>query len=120
MHRSVVVVALATLALIAARASVPQAAPEMNPEQKAGIEACMKALTLGAPHKLLAVSADTYDVKVKSWNGPTAPPTEIASTAVRTVDLDSRTVAERFQGSMMGMPSTGLGLQDFDNVSGKC
>ncbi|MCU0255023.1 MAG: hypothetical protein MUE47_10870, partial [Acidobacteria bacterium] len=64
MSRHVVVVALATLALIAAPAFAQQAAPEMTPEQKAEMEAYMKAGTPGAPHKLLAESAGTYDVKV--------------------------------------------------------
>lgn len=119
MSRRIVVVALATFALIAVPAFSQQGAPEMTPEQKAEMEAYMKAGTPGEPHKLLAASAGTYDVKVKSWQDPAAPPMEETGKAVRTVDLDGRIVIERFTGSMMGMPFTGMSLTGFDNVSGK-
>ncbi|MCU0232246.1 MAG: DUF1579 domain-containing protein [Acidobacteria bacterium] len=119
MSRHSLCTALVALALVAAPAFAQQAAPEMTPEQKAEMEAYMKAGTPGAPHKLLAESAGTYDVKVKSWNDPAAPPMEETGSAVRTVDLDGRIVVERYKGSMMGMPFTGLGLSGFDNVSGK-
>ena len=119
MSRHTVCAALAALALVATPASAQQGAPEMTPEQKAEMDAYMKAGTPGEPHRLLAASAGTYDVKVRSWQDPGAPPMEETGTAVRTVDLDGRVVIERFNSRMMGMPFTGLSLTGFDNVSGK-
>lgn len=114
-----VAAALAALVLFTVPAVAQQGAPEMTPEQKAEMEAYMQAGTPGEPHAHLAASAGTYDVKVKSWHDPAGPPIEETGKAVRTVDLDGRIVIERFSGSMMGTPFTGLGLTGFDNVSGK-
>jgi hypothetical protein len=93
--------------------------PEMTAEQKAEMEAYMKAGTPGAPHKTLASTAGTYDVKAKSWQAPGAPPTEEAGSATRSMALDGRVLVEDYKGSMMGMPFTGQGMRGFDNVSGK-
>lgn len=95
------------------------APPEMTPEQKAMMEAYMKAGTPGPQHHKLAESAGTYDVKVKSWDTPGAPPTESTGTATRTVDLGGRIIVERFDGTMMGQPFTGQGMTGFDNVTEK-
>ena len=119
MSRHSVCAALAALALVVTPAIAQQGAPEMTPEQKAEMDAYMKAGTPGEPHRLLAASAGTYDVKVRSWQDPGAPPMEETGTAVRTVDLEGRVVIERFNSKMMGMPFTGMSLTGFDNVSGK-
>lgn len=94
-------------------------AQEMTPEQKAEMEAYMKAGTPGAPHQALAATAGSYDVKVKSWNEPGGPAMEESGTAQRTMLLDGRVLAEDYAGTMMGMPFTGHGLTGYDNVSGK-
>ena len=44
--------------------------PQMTPEQKAEMEAYMKAGTPGAPHQALASAAGNYDLRVKSWHQP--------------------------------------------------
>lgn len=93
--------------------------PEMSPEEKAMMEAYQKAGTPGPQHQKLAESAGTYDVKVKSWNAPGAPPEESNATATRTVDLGGRIIVERFDGTMMGQPFTGRSTMGFDNVTGK-
>ena len=114
-----------TAAIAAVMLSVPVFAqqgggmPEMTPEQKAEMEAYMKAGTPGEPHRHLAESAGTYDTKVKSWPDAKSEPMVESGSATRTVDLDGRVVVERFNGSMMGMPFTGTGMTGFDNVSGK-
>ena len=85
-------------------------APEMTPEQKAEMEAYMKAGTPGAPHKATGGDGRQYDVKVKSWHEPGGPATEETGTATRTMALDGRVLVEEFNGSMMGMPFTGHGM----------
>jgi hypothetical protein len=89
----------------------------MTPEQMAEMEAYMKAGAPGPEHKMLAGMAGTYDVAVKTWYDPSGPPEESKATATRSMDLEGRVLIERFEGSMMGTPFTGLGQTGFDNVS---
>ena len=94
-------------------------APEMTPEQKAEMEAYMKAGAPGPEHKRLASTAGTYDVKVKNWHEPGGPATEETGSATRMMALDGRILVEQFQGTMMGSPFTGHGMTGYDNVTGK-
>ncbi len=110
-----IVVALPMLAV----AQQGQKQPEMTPEQKAEMEAYMKAGTPGAPHQALASSAGNYDLKIKSWHEPGAPAMEDTGTASRSMALGGRVLVEELSSSMMGMPYTGRGMIGFDNVSGK-
>lgn len=93
--------------------------PQMSPEDKAMMDAYMKAGAPGPQHKQLASTTGTYDAKVKNWGAPGAPPTEESGTATRTMTLDGRVLAEEYHGTMMGTPFVGHGMQGFDNVSGK-
>jgi hypothetical protein len=83
------------------------------------MEAYMKAGTPGAPHKAMAATAGTYDVKSKSWQAPGGPAMEETGTATRSMALDGRVLMEDFKGSMMGMPFNGHGMRGYDNVTGK-
>lgn len=109
------VVLLATLA----PAQEGQGQPQMTPEQQAEMEAYMAAGAPGAPHKALAESVGTYDLAIKSWGEPGAPPMESTGTAVRTMGLEGRVLIEELTSSMMGMPFTGQAMMGYDNVSGK-
>ena len=93
--------------------------PQMTPEQKAEMEAYMKAATPGAQHEWLASMAGNYTLKIKSWNEPGGPAMEEAGTATRKMMLDGRVIAEDVNSTMMGTPFTGHGLMGFDNVTGK-
>jgi len=93
--------------------------PQMTPEQQAEMEAYMKAGALGPHHELMAKHAGTFDVAIKSWMDPAAPPVESKGVAVRTMHMGGRIMHEEFQADMMGMPFTGLSRSGYDNVSGK-
>ena len=116
---------LTSLTLAALLLSAPLAAqdaskaPEMTPEQKAEMEAYMKAGTPGPEHKRLASTAGTYDVKMKNWHEAGGPAMEETGTATRTMALDGRVLVEQFQGTMMGSAFTGHGMTGYDNVTGK-
>ena len=112
-------VAAAALFATLALAQEGKKPPEMTPEQKAEMEAYMKAGTPGAPHQLLASTAGNYDLKIKSWSAPGAPPMEESGTATRAMTLGGRVCVEDVTGTMMGMPYTGRGMTGFDNVTGK-
>ena len=112
----------ATLFLLSATSALAQEAtkaPEMTPEQKAEMEAYMRAGTPGAPHQTMAAMAGTYDLKVKSWHEPNAPATEEAGTATRKMILGGRVLVEDVNSTMMGSPFSGQGLRGYDNVTGK-
>jgi hypothetical protein len=116
-NRSALLMAAGALFALAAPGRAQQ--PEMTPEQKAEMEAYMKAGTPGAPHEAMAKTAGTYEVKAKSWDAPGAAAREESGTATRTMALDGRVLVEEFKGSMMGMPFTGHGMRGYDNVTGK-
>jgi len=109
-----VVVMAMTLPVIAQEGEMPQ----MTPEQMAEMEAYMKAGALGPQHELMAEHAGTYDVAIKSWMDPAAPPMESKGVAIRTLHMGGRVLHEEFQGDMMGTPFTGLSRSGYDNVTG--
>jgi hypothetical protein len=111
--------ATAAVATLATVAVAQQKQPEMTPEQKAEMEAYMKAGTPGAPHRALASTVGKYDLKIKSWHAPGAPPMEDPGTATRSMLLGGRVLLEEVSSSMHGMAYTGQGLMGFDNVTGK-
>jgi hypothetical protein len=115
---------LCTVAAVAALVAAPVLAQtgqeqQMTPEQKAEMEAYMKAGTPGAPHTAMAKQAGTYDLKIKSWHEPGGPAMEEAGTATRAMALDGRVLVEDVSSTMMGMPMKGHGMRGYDNVTGK-
>ena len=113
---------LASAALLLAAAAPIMAQdkmPEMTPEEKAEMEAYIKAGTPGPQHKRLADSVGEYDAVVKSWHDAKGPAMEEKATARRSMQLGGRVLVEEFQGSMMGMPFTGHGMTGYDNTTGK-
>jgi Protein of unknown function (DUF1579) len=113
--------AAAAIALLvtSASAQTEKQPPQMTPEQKAQMEAYMKAGTPGAQHQALASTAGSYDLKIKSWPAPGAPVTEEPGTATRSMTLDGRVLVEDLSSSTMGTPFTGHGMMGYDNVTGK-
>jgi hypothetical protein len=118
---AVTLLAAAAIALLAlpALAQTGTKEPQMTPEQKAEMDAYMKAGTPGAPHQAMAASAGTYDVKVRSWHEPGGPATEESGTAKRSMMLGGRVMVEEFSSTMMGGPFTGYGMRGYDNVTGR-
>lgn len=90
---------------------------EMSPEEKAAMEAMQQAMTPGAPHKALDVFVGTWNTKVSSWMAPGAPPMVTTGTSVNKWILGGRYLEQRFNGSFMGQPFSGLGYTGYDNVS---
>lgn len=113
---------LVPLAVAAALATaLPAAAEERapSPEEVAMMQAYQKAATPGPQHARLAAQAGTWDVVIRSWNAPDAPPSEETGFVVRTMMLDGRVLAERMQAKMAGEPFSGLGMTGYDNTTGR-
>jgi len=118
-HAGLMCAAAIALVITSASAQTGKQPPQMTPEQKAEMEAYMKAGTPGAPHQALAASAGNYDLKLRSWQAAGAPAMEETGTATRSMTLDGRVLVEDVSSSMMGSPFTGHGMMGYDNVTGK-
>lgn len=111
---------LSALALLCSGTLAAQeATPPMTPEMQAMMAAYQKAGTPGTEHQKLAAMAGTYDLTVKSWHSPDAPPVTEGGTATRKMILGSRVMVEDVSSQMMGAPYSGQGMHGFDNVTGK-
>jgi hypothetical protein len=85
-------------------------------EQKAMMDAWMKSMTPGEGHKKLTPFVGTFDVKVRSWMAPGAPPAESSGSAENRWVLGGRYVEENFDGQFMGQPFSGIGYTGYDNI----
>ena len=90
---------------------------EMSPEEKAMMELWLKAMTPGDAHKALNQFVGKWDTKVSTWMAPGAPPQVSTGTSENKWILGNRYLEQRFDGTFMGQPFSGLGYTGYDNVS---
>jgi hypothetical protein len=105
---------LATAAALYAADAPKQSTP--SAEEKAAMEAMMKAATPGDAHKKLDAAVGTWDSKVTMWMAPGAPPMVSPGTSTNQWVLGGRYLEQKVTGSFMGMPFNGLGYTGYDNV----
>jgi len=89
------------------------------PDEKAMMEMMMKAATPGEQHKKLDSMVGTWDTKVKSWMDPSKPPQESTGVSENKWVLGNRYMEQRFEGTFMGQPFSGIGYTGYDNVTKK-
>ena len=96
---------------------------EEKQEGKMDLQAMMevyrKLATPGAPHRLLASMAGSWNTRMKSWMEPDKPPMETSGTSEQRMILDGRFLQQEFSGEMMGSPFTGIGVVGYDNHTRK-
>ena len=108
---------LSALTLLIASVAIAADAPkDKAAQQKAAMDAMMRAATPGDAHKKLNAMVGTFDTKVKMWMEPGAPPMESTGKAVNEWVLGGRWLQERFDGTMMNMPFSGIGYTGYDNI----
>jgi uncharacterized protein DUF1579 len=88
-------------------------------DEKAAMDAMMKAGAPGDAHKKLEALAGTWDAKVTSWMAPGKPPIESKGKSESKMALGGRFLEEHFEGEFMGQPFTGMGYTGYDNVQKK-
>jgi hypothetical protein len=88
----------------------------MSAEEKAGMEAMMKAMTPGENHKMLDAMVGTFDAKMTMWMQPGAPPIVSTGKSDTSWVLGNRYLVEKVDSSFMGMPFAGIGYTGYDNV----
>jgi len=93
-----------------------EAAP--TAEQKAMMEWMTKNQP-GEGQKMLATRAGEWNLEVKMWMDPKAPPSVSKATASAKMILDGRYLEETTTGDMGGAPYNGMGLTAYDNMTKK-
>lgn len=112
---------------IAAALATPYALAEEKAAAKKGDPKMMeemmkKAMAAGAPgaaHKAIEPLVGEWNVEVKTWMAPDAPPTVTKGSAKASWILDKRFIQEEFKGEFMGQPFNGLSLLGYDNMKKK-
>ena len=90
---------------------------KMSPEEKAQMDAMMRAATPGDGHKKLAPMVGTWDATVKMFpTQPGAPVSQSTGVSENKWVLGGRWVEETFNGNFMGMPFSGIGYTGYDNI----
>jgi len=89
---------------------------EMSAEEKAAMEAMMKAMMPGDAHKLLDGMVGTWDAKVSMFMDPSQPPMVSSGTSENSWVLGNREVMQKFTGTFMGAPFSGVGYNGYDNI----
>ena len=107
---------LVLMLLIASLAIADTPKADKAAQQKAAMDAMMKAATPGEAHKKLNAMVGTFDAKIKMWMEPGAQPMESTGKAVNEWVLGGRYVQQRFDGTFMGQPFSGIGYTGYDNV----
>src|ERR1041385_4629053 len=115
MRKLATLLVLTLLVASLAIADTPKAADKAA-QQKAAMDAMMRAATPGDAHKKLNAMVGTFDAKIKMWMEPGAPPMESTGKAVNEWVLGGRYVQQRFDGTFMGQPFSGIGYTGYDNV----
>jgi Protein of unknown function (DUF1579) len=121
MRSTAIVLSLLTLLAVLAVPVMSQDKPKEDAPAMGGpeMEAMMKAMTPGEPHKHLARMAGDWTFTNKMWMAPGQPPAESSGTMHGEMILGGRYVQTVWKGDMMGMPFEGHGTDGYDNVAKK-
>ena len=114
MRRFSTLLGIILIASVAIAADPPKS--DKAAQQKVAMDAMMRAATPGDAHKKLNAMVGTFDAKVKMWMEPGAPPAESSGKAINEWVLGGRFVQQRFDGTFMGQPFSGIGYTGYDNV----
>ncbi len=108
-----------TLLFSLALAQEKPASEKMDPKTEEIMKKMEVAGTPGDAHKALEPLVGNWNVEVKSWMSPDAPPTTTKATAKASWVMNGRFVQEEFNGEFMGKPFHGLNLTGYDNTKQK-
>ena len=83
------------------------------------MEAWMKIATPNEHHQHLAKLAGKWGAQGKMWMQPGADPTAMEGTAQNEMILGGRFLQSHYKGDFMGQSFVGIGIDGFDNSTGK-
>ncbi len=119
MRFTYITVAAVCAVMLAVPVSAKEKKADKAMDQQAMMELWKKAATPGEPHKLFATLVGSWTTQTKEWMEPGKPPSESAGTADMKMLLDGRFLYQEFNGTMMGQPYAGIGIDAYDNMSKK-
>jgi hypothetical protein len=102
--------------LLSSMVAFAQEQKQMSAEEKAAMDAMMKAGSPGEQHKQLARMVGKWDTTVKMYQAPGAPPQVSTGVSENKLVLGGRWVQETFNGTFGGMPFSGIGYTGYDNI----
>jgi hypothetical protein len=102
--------------LLSSMVALAQEQKQMSAEEKAAMDAMMRAGTPGPAHKTLGGMVGMWDATVKMYNAPGATAQVSTGTSENKLVLGGRWVQETFNGNFMGMPFSGIGYTGYDNI----
>ena len=115
----VLLIAGAAFALAQETKAPAKQEPAKPMDQKAVMEMMMKLAAPGEAHKKLDVMIGTWQVKNSMWMAPGQPPMVSEGTSEHKWVLGGRFIEQRFEGTFMNMPFSGLGYTGYDNYKKK-
>lgn len=92
---------------------------DMTPEMAAMMAAWERYMTPGPAHGRLANMVGDWDLEVKMFMGPDAPPTVSNASATYRMGMGGRYLLEDVKGSFEGHPFEGMGVTGYDNALGQ-
>jgi hypothetical protein len=105
--------------LVATNATTKEKKAGKPMDPQAMMELYTKLATPGEPHKLFATLAGSWTLKTKEWMEPGKPAVESTGSAEMKMLLDGRFLYQELNGSMMGKPFSGIGIDGYDNLRKK-
>ena len=117
MKRTIALCAVALLLAPLAWAQQSGEQPDMpSPEQMAEV---MKLIQPGEHHEHMAQYVGKWKTVAKMWQMPEAPPAESKGKTEIVALMDGRYFQATYDGSFMGMPFKGMGIDGYDNIRKK-
>jgi hypothetical protein len=116
-------VTLLVAAIVTVLVGAPLLAQEQAPEMDDAMQKMMAAWAgygeMGKEHELMARSVGEWKVTVKFWAAPGAPPSISEGSSTVKPIMGGRYLLESFTSSTPQGPFEGMGLNGFDNITGK-
>jgi hypothetical protein len=88
-------------------------------DEKAMMELMQKVATPGEAHKKLNFLVGSWRTRNNMWMDPSKPPIVSEGTAEMKWVLGGRFVEQRYEGTFMNQPFSGLGYSGYDNIKRK-
>jgi hypothetical protein len=88
-------------------------------QDKAMMDAIMKAAAPGTQHKLLSQMEGTWKATVKTFMDPSKPPDVTEVSCVHKMIMGGRFLQQQCSGQMMNAPWEGTGMTGYDNLKQK-
>lgn len=92
---------------------------EKKMDMQSAMEVYKKLATPGAPHRLLALLAGSWNTRHRYWMEPDKPPTESSGLCEQKMVMEGRFLQQEFSGEMMGNRFAGIGFFGYDNNTEK-